>query len=178
MLNRFFSRDFLKNHDLIFLSKITTFFTLLNKLNSPSLPSSDSILIFDKWTSHDLTRLELITLWWTSMDHSRYSRCCWHKRLHSFQVNHVQRHIGHWVGSPNLENENYSLAHVWLYFQVTYELSWGNGNILDFPPSHQQIVPNCWGLPCMHLEGIVRSREDTVTLVMECDRSAKNKNEW
>ena len=45
--------------------------------------------------------------------------------------------------------------------------------MFDFSPSHQQIVPNCRGLPCMNLEGIVRAREDTVTLVMECDRSEK-----
>ena len=58
----------------------------------------------------------------------------------------------------------------------TYELSGGNGNIFDFSPSHQQVIPNCRRLPGVNLEWIVRSREDTMTLVMECDRSAKQKD--
>ena len=61
---------------------------------------------------------------------------------------------------------------------MSYQLGRCDGDILDFTPTHQQIVPNLIWLPAVNLQRVMRSREDTMSFIMESDSSAKKRKKY
>ena len=62
-----------------------------------------------------------------------------------------------------------------IFIKEPYQLGRCDGDILNFSPTHQQIVPDCIWLPAVNLQRVMRSGEDTMSFIMESDSSAKKR---
>ncbi len=110
--------------------------------------SSDSILIYVGHIS------SFFSLWIKSIQ-----RCPYGAKVTPYAI-----HFNKWHNRP--------------IFQKTYQLVGRYGDVFDFSPAHEQVVPDsCW-LPGMDFQWIVRSGENAVPFIVECYRPANKIKPW